>query len=111
GGESVEQLLDGERLAAKGKPALIEARKQEEVFGEPAQTLGLLGRRVQRPFELFRRARMAKRQLELGPQEGERCPQLVARVVEEAPLVLERGLEPREHVVQDRKSTRLNSSH
>ena len=43
---------------------------------------------------------MAQRELELGAQERERRPELVARVGDEAALVLERRLEPLEHVVQ-----------
>ena len=40
------------------------------------------------------------RELELGPEQRERRPQLVARIRDESPLARERGLEPAEHLVQ-----------
>jgi hypothetical protein len=41
-----------------------------------------------------------ERELELGTQSGERRAQLVAGVVDEAAFVLDRRLEPGEHLVQ-----------
>ena len=46
------------------------------------------------------RARPAQRDLELGAEERERGPQFVARVRDEAALVLDGGFEAVEHVVQ-----------
>ena len=48
----------------------------------------------------------AQGELELRAQHGQRRPQLVARVGDEPPLVLERRLEPSEHVVQGRCEAR-----
>ena len=83
-----------------GRPPCSDAREQEQIGGERAQTVRLLGGRAERIFELGARPGMAERQLELGLQQRERRPQLMARVGNEPPLVLECGLQPLQHVVQ-----------
>src|SRR5581483_1355783 len=80
--------------------AAVRAGEQQQVLGEARQTLRLLRGRANRGLELRSRPRTAQRELELAAQQGERRPQLVARVAQEAALVLERRLEPLEHVVQ-----------
>ena len=79
---------------------LVGARDQQQILGETDEPLGLLGGRTQRGLELVVRARPPQRDLELGTQERERRPQLVRRVGDESSLVLERGFESREHLVQ-----------
>ena len=53
-----------------------------------------------RPASSSGRARLPKRELELGLEERQRRSQLVARVGDEPALARERRLEPREHLVQ-----------
>ena len=88
------------RLGAQRERALLGAREDEQVVGDPRQPIRLLGRGADGVLELLRRSRTAQRQLELGAKRGERSPQLVARVGDEAALALEPVLEPREHLVQ-----------
>ena len=80
--------------------ALVGAGDQEQIGRERREPVGLLGGRAQRILELGVRARMAQRELELRAQQRERSPELVARLGDEAALVLEGGLEPVEHLVQ-----------
>ena len=86
--------------APNRKLSLIRSRDQKQVLCQVRQPFRLLRRRAQRLLELIVRARPAQRELELRAQQRQRCTQLVARVGDEAPFVLERGLEPLQHVVQ-----------
>ena len=79
---------------------LAGAVEHEQILGEPDQALHLLRRRADRALELLGRPRAAQRELELRPQQGERRAQLVARVPDEAPLALEAGIEPLQHLVE-----------
>ena len=79
---------------------LVCARDHEQVGRERGEPLGLLCGRPDRILELGVRARMAKRELELGPKQGERRAELVRGVGDESPLVLEGRLEPLEHLVE-----------
>ena len=83
-----------------GKAALIGVGDQQQILGERGQALRLLGRRAERRLELGPASRTPQRQLELGPEQRERGPELVARVGDETPFVLDRRLEPAEHRVQ-----------
>ncbi len=80
---------------ATGRPPCVGAGEHQQVLGELRQPVGLLGGGAQRRSSSSRRALAAERQLELGPQDRQRRAQLVARVGDEAPLALERRLEPR----------------
>ena len=106
GGDGGEHLGGPHALAAHRQPSLVGAGDQEQVLGEPRQPLRLLGGGAQCLLELRGRARAAQGELELGAQQRERRAQLVARVGEEAPLVLERGVQASEHVVQRRREPR-----
>jgi len=66
----------------------------------PDEPVGVFRRRAQGLLELIARSGMTQSELELRLQEREGCSQLMACVVDEPPLVLERGLEAGEHVVQ-----------
>ena len=75
---------------------------QEQRLRELREPVDLLGGGAKSCAELIRRLAMAKRQLELRPQERERRPQLVPGVRDELPLALERRLQAAEHRVQGR---------
>ncbi len=90
----------GNWLAPDREPALVGACKDEEVLGQADEAVGLPGSRPKRLLELLPRARAAQGQLQLGLQERQGRPQLVARVRDEAALALEPVLEPTEHRVE-----------
>ena len=96
----------GDRLSADRQRPLVGPGDQEQVVGEPREPLRLLGGRAERALELLARARPAQREVELRAQQRERRPQLVARVGDEAALVLEGRVEAREHLVQRRREPR-----
>ena len=96
---TLEQLADRDLLGTHRQPPVVGAGDQQQVLGEVGQVVGLLQRRMQR-FAHRRAVAVAHRRLELGLDDGERRAQLVARVGQEAPLALERGLEARQHLVQ-----------
>ena len=89
-----------DRLGTDRQAAWSERAISSRSAASDGQAVGLLGRRAERSLELVAAAWMAQRELELGAQERERRPELVARIGHEAALVLERRLEPLEHVVQ-----------
>jgi hypothetical protein len=60
----------------------------------------LLRGRVNSVLELLARPRTPQRELELCLQHGQRCPELVACVGDEAALTCDPGLEPAQHLVQ-----------
>ena len=97
-----EELVDVDVLDAERDPASVAARDQEQVLGELREALRLARRRGHRGPQFGDRARLARGQLELGAEQRERRPQLVARVGDELPLTLEGRLEPVEHLVQRR---------
>jgi hypothetical protein len=103
-----EELVDIDFLAADRQRPLVGARDQEQVLGEPNETVRLLRRGAERVLELLSRAGAPERELELRLQQSERRAQLVARIRHEPPLVLDRGVEPREHAVErDREAADL----
>ena len=90
---------DIERLEPERESAAVGARDQEQVLGQVREALGL----VRRPRIAWRSSsvdRLAECELELGPQQRERRPQLVTGVGDELALARERGLEPVEQLVQ-----------
>ena len=87
-----------------------DAREHEQVVGEQREPVGLLGRGARRGPQLVGATRPPQRQLELGLQQRERRPQLVARLGDEAALALEPGLEPGEHLVQRSREPAISSS-
>ena len=87
-------------VRSQREPALVSPGQHEEVLREPREALRLLGGGAKRTLELLGRPGPAQRELELGLEHGERRPQLVARIGDEAPLALDRSLEPSEHLVQ-----------
>ncbi len=97
--EDLGQVDPGEaqrQLAAHG------LGDRQQVFGELGEAIGLLGGRDQRRPQFLGRAPGGERQLELGPQDRQRRPQLVAGVGDEGALVLQRLAEPFQHLVQRR---------
>ena len=71
--------------------ALVGARDHEQVLGEPGEPVDLLRRGAQCRAQLVGRAARALGQLELGAQDRQRRPQLVAGVRDEDALALERA--------------------
>ena len=91
--DRVEELAGRSTRVLEREPTLVDAREDEQVLGERARA----GRPPRppsgAPARALRAAGPAKSELELGPEQGERRPQLVARVGDEAALALEPGLE------------------
>ncbi len=87
-------------LGGEDQIALLRARDDEQVLGELNQAVDLGRRRRDRRPQLALVARVALGDLELGLVRGERGAQLVAGVVDEAALALERRLEPGERLVE-----------
>ena len=100
--DCVEQLANVDRLRPQPQLALVRAREDEQVLREPHEAVGLLGCGGERGVQLLGTPRPAERELELGLQQRERRPELVARIRNEAALALEPGLEPCEHRSQRR---------
>ena len=82
------------------KPLPVGAGDEQKILREPHEPIGLVRSRPERSLELVRRARPARRQLELGLEERERRAELVTRVSNERPLALEGRSESIEHLVQ-----------
>ena len=76
--------------------------EDEEVLGEPNEVVGLLRSAPQRRPHLVRAPFAGEGQVELCLQDRERGPQLVARVVDEPTLGLDRRLDPVQEVVHRR---------
>jgi hypothetical protein len=60
-----EQVSGIERLEAKRQPPPLEARDQEEVFGELRQPIDILSRRANRPAELLGRVAVSECEIQL----------------------------------------------
>ena len=88
-GSLLEQSLDLDRPGTDGEAALIGIRNQQQILGQRGQPLCLLSRRPERCLELRSAPRTPQRQLELRSQQRERGPQLVARVRDKPPFVLD----------------------
>ena len=71
----------------------------EQVLDHPVHPVDLVGDERRRGRPLLRVV-LEVEELEVPPDHGERRPQLVAGLVEEAPLVGERRLQPADHVVE-----------
>ena len=83
--------------------ALVAAGDHQQVLGERDEPVGLLGGRPQRVGQLLVRAPARQRELELGLEDRQRRPELVAGVGDERPLARERRLDAVEHRVQGRR--------
>jgi hypothetical protein len=105
-GEALEQVVRLHRFPADRQRALVGPRDQQQVVGESREPLRLLCRGAERLLELLSWPRPAQRELELRLQQGERRSQLVARVGDEAALVLDRSVEALEHVVERGREAR-----
>ena len=90
-GEAFEHVEHVHRLGVDPERAAVEAREQQQVLRELREPVHFAGGRAQRSLELVLPARPVERELDLRAQQRERCAQLVARVCDEASLVLERG--------------------
>ena len=84
-----QELSRRDDLSPHWQRSLVGAGDEEQIVREPGQTLRLVGGGAQRPLELLARARAAQREVELGAEQGERRPELVTCVGDEAPLVLD----------------------
>ncbi len=99
-GDRLEQRARLDLLPPELQLALLPPREQQQVLGDPGEPVGLDRGGAERLLELGDRPLPPQRQVELRPQQRERRPQLVARVGDEAALVLDGGLDPRQHLVQ-----------
>src|SRR5204862_6484552 len=97
-----EELARLERLDAQREASALRAGDQEQIFGELRQPVDLLDRAADRLTELLLRRAVTERELELGPQERQRRPELVTGVGDEVAFSLEALLEPPPHLVQRR---------
>src|SRR5207244_43775 len=93
GHDGREQLVGLEALHAKRKPPALVACDQEKVVGELRQPVHLFHRSPERLPELVCRLTVAQTELELGPEQGQRRAQLVARVRDEVALPLQAALQ------------------
>ena len=83
----------------KGKLPLVAPREQQQVVGKPGQARRLLRRARDGGQELLPAPAWPQSELELTPEDGKRCPQLVTGVGNEVPLPLQGPLQPLEEVV------------
>jgi len=95
-----EQLVCRHGLRTDGHSLLLEAGDEQQVVGERDQPVGLFCGGPDRGFEFLPGAGLSEREVELGAQQRERRAQLVTGLGDEQAFVLERRLEPPEHVVQ-----------
>jgi len=83
-----------------GRPGRPRARQDEQVHREPVESVDFLQRGVERPGELAPRLGSHASQLELATHDRDGRAQVVTGVVEEGALVLERGLDAGEELVE-----------
>ena len=98
----LEQRSEIRGHAAHRETAAVGASEHQEILGEPDEMVGLFGRAPQRGAQLIWAPFPGEGQIELGLQDRERGPQLVARVVDEPTLGLDRRLDPVQEVVHRR---------
>ena len=98
--DAFEQRVRVDGFSPQRQKALVVAGDEQQILGEPSQAVRFLRRRAQGVFEFQLRARPTKGELELRLEQRERRAQFVARIVDEAALVLDCGLEAREHFIQ-----------
>ncbi len=99
-GDRPQQVADREPLQRQRQPAVLRAGDDQEVLGELDQAVDLLQAGGDRGSELLLRFPVPERQLELSLVQRQRRAKLVAGVVDEAALALQRGIDPRQHLVQ-----------
>ena len=87
---------------ASARPSSPGASDDQKGLGERDEAVDLLDRGVDRGAEAVGVLAVAEGELELGAVQGERGAELVARVVDEPALALDRRLEALEHLVQRR---------
>ena len=87
-------------LVSGGGPAARVRASSSRLTASDLEPLDLLERRLDRGADGRAVARQWTSQLQLAARDRDRCAELVARVVEEGTLVVERRLDPRQHVVQ-----------
>ena len=104
--DRVEERACRDRLARQRQLAAAGRREHEQVVREPHEPVGVGRGRGERRAQLLGLARPPQRDLELGPEQRERRPQLVARVRDEAALALDPGVEAVEHPVQRPREAR-----
>ena len=97
---TVEELVELDVVESDREGSLVESCEQQQVLGELREAVALGPDRAQGGLQLVPLARTLEGELDLRPEVGERCSQLVARVGDEAALSLDRGLEPAEHLVE-----------
>ena len=91
-----EERRDLDLLGAKPELTAVRAREEEEVLRKLRQALCLLRGRPDRLPELGGRLAVPERELELRTKQGKRGAKLVGCICDEAPLALERRLQPGE---------------
>jgi hypothetical protein len=100
GRDAFEQLVDGDHAEAQRQLPFVGAGEEQEIRGELRQSVGFDPHLAQRSLELCAGARGVERELDFGLDVGERCPQLMARIGDEAPFALHCGLETGKHLVE-----------
>ena len=99
-GGILQQRPKRRRRAVNRELAAVRSREHQEIFREAGEMLGLLRGASQRRLELLGCPGSSRRQIQLGLQDRDRGPKLVARIVDEATLPFERRFDPVEHRVQ-----------
>src|SRR6266511_5633172 len=93
------EVRDRYLLAIDGHAVSLEPGEDEKVFGQSHQAVGLLGGVPEGCFQLLGGSATRQRQVKLHLQHAQRCPELMARIVDEAMLTLQRLLKSIEHCV------------
>ncbi len=93
--DGLEQLTGLNGLAAERQAPVVGSCKHEEVLGQADESVGLACAERRASSSSASVRGLPEGELELGLQERERRAELVARVGDEAPLSLDRALQPR----------------
>ena len=99
-GDGREQPAQIDLLQARREGAAVEAREQEQILGQPGEPGDLGLQDPQGVLVLRAAARPGEGHLDAAAEGGERRAQLVGHVGHEAPLPLERLVQPLEHAIE-----------
>ena len=95
-----QQLADVDLRWLDRKPLGPRPAQDEQILGQPLQPVGLLGRAPERLLQLLAGTRPRQRQVQFGLQHGQRRAELVAGLIEEAPVPRGRLVDSIEHRIQ-----------
>ena len=97
---AAEQLIQVDFVPSDREGSFVQSREKQKVLGELRQAVAFISDGAQGGFQVVSLAWALEGELDLRPQVGEWCSQLVAGVGDEAPLSLQRRFQPAEHLVE-----------